>query len=238
MRAGFRAAHRRGHRDYLHAAPCREPASTVPPDPIRPDLRHYRLRYGSYAECGLAHHHLHDVCGDSDGSRRAGALDVHRSGNGRRRTCLQRDDFGLGAGSYYMGRSFPEVLVALFPAWGLATTLLCLLALRALTNPSNHCRTWPVYAFPIAVTLMILGLFATSINQFPAPWTQWQRLAADPHAVLFKTGPASSFLRTATRPGEHVALLTKPWAPHLAGCGRDRCLPLQRSKRDRHLRAA
>jgi hypothetical protein len=116
--------------------------------------------------------------------------------------------FGIGAGTYYMGRSLPEVLAALFPAWGLATALLCLLALQALRDPTSRRRIWPVHAFPIAVALIILGLFTTAIDQFPAPWTQWQRLTADSHTVLFNTGPAIRFVRATTRPGEDVALLS------------------------------
>jgi hypothetical protein len=116
--------------------------------------------------------------------------------------------FGIGAGAYYMGRSLPEVLVALFPAWGLATALLCLLALQALRTQAGRRRAWPVQALPIAGILITLGLFVTAITQFPAPWIQWQRLTADSHTVLFNTGPATSFVRTTTRPGEDVALLT------------------------------
>jgi len=116
--------------------------------------------------------------------------------------------FGLGAGSYYMGRSLPEVLAALFSAWGLATVLLCLLALEALRDPATRRQIWPSRALPIAAALLLLGLFVTSIDQFPAPWTQWRRLTASSHTLLFNTGPAVHFVRAASRPGEPVALLT------------------------------
>ena len=116
--------------------------------------------------------------------------------------------FGLGAGAYYMGRSLPEVLAALFSAWGLATTLLCLLTLRGLRDPASRRRIWPSRALPVAAALLLLGLFATAIDQFPAPWTQWRRLTASSHTLLFNTSPAVRFIRATTRHGESVALLT------------------------------
>ncbi|MGA2319530.1 MAG: hypothetical protein ABSG95_02150 [Solirubrobacteraceae bacterium] len=116
--------------------------------------------------------------------------------------------FGMGAGSYYMGRSFPEVLAALFPAWGLATALLCLLALQALRDSASRRRIWPSRALPVAAALVLLGLFVTSIDQFPAPWTQWRRLTTSSHTLQFNTAPAVRFVQTVSQPGEHVALLT------------------------------
>ena len=40
--------------------------------------------------------------------------------------------FGLGAASYYANRSHPDVLMALFSAWGFSVSLLAWVALRAL----------------------------------------------------------------------------------------------------------
>jgi hypothetical protein len=116
--------------------------------------------------------------------------------------------FGLGAGAYYMGRSLPEVLAALFSAWGLTTALLCLLAFRALGDPAGRARIWPWRVLPVAAPLVILGLFATTLDQFPAPWTQAQRLMASSHTVLFNPAPGTRFVKAFSRPGEHVALLT------------------------------
>jgi hypothetical protein len=115
--------------------------------------------------------------------------------------------FGLGVGSYYMGRSFPEVLSALFLAWGFASALLCLLALRTLTDRVSHPRIRLARALPIATALVVLGLLATSIDQFPAPWTQWRRITRNTHTLLFNTAPAARFVRGASRPGEHVAVV-------------------------------
>jgi hypothetical protein len=115
--------------------------------------------------------------------------------------------FGLGAGFYYMGRSLPEVLAALFSAWGLATALLCLLALQALKDTVLRPRCWPYRAFPVMAVLIMMGLLATCIDQFPAPWTQVNRLRANSSTILFDTGPSARFVRAASHPGEHVAML-------------------------------
>jgi hypothetical protein len=116
--------------------------------------------------------------------------------------------FGLGAGSYYMGRSFPEVLAALFAAWGLAAALVCLVAMQALHDPASRRRLWPSFAVPVAAALVVIGLFATTVDQFPAPWTQWQRLTKNSHSLQFNTAPAVRFVRITSRAGEPVALLT------------------------------
>jgi hypothetical protein len=114
--------------------------------------------------------------------------------------------FGMGAGSYYVGRSLPEVLASLFSAWGLAVALLCLVALQTLRDPSGWRRIWPLRALTIAAALVLLGLCVTTVTQFPAPWTQWRRLTADSHVLPFNTAPASRFVRAASHPGESVAL--------------------------------
>ncbi len=116
--------------------------------------------------------------------------------------------FGMGAGSYYMGRSHPQVLTALFSVWGLATVLLCLVALENLTDPERRRQLWPWRSLPVAAALVLLGLFVTTAEQFPAPWTQWQRLTSDSHALVINTAPATRFVRGATRHGEDVVLLT------------------------------
>jgi hypothetical protein len=115
--------------------------------------------------------------------------------------------FGLGAGFYYMGRSFPEVLAALFPAWGLATALLCLLGLKALSGAAPRTIVWPSRLLPAAAVLILLGLFATAIREFPAPWSQLQRIKASSHMLQFDTEASVRFVRASSRRGERVALL-------------------------------
>lgn len=116
--------------------------------------------------------------------------------------------FGLGAGSYYMGRSLPEVLAAMLSAWGLAAALLCLVALQALRAAPTRARVRPALVLPITAAVVALALMATTIDQFPAPWAQWKRITQSSNTLLFDVGPSVRFVRSISRPRAHVALLT------------------------------
>ena len=122
--------------------------------------------------------------------------------------------FGLGAAAYYMGRSHPVVLVALFSAWALSGALLSLLALRVLTQrPSRsgaHGRRARIRLQAPAVALIAatFGLAATAVAQVPAPWAQLKRIAKSaPAPAPFNLSPAVAFVRTTTAHGEAVVLL-------------------------------
>jgi len=81
--------------------------------------------------------------------------------------------FGLGSGSYYVGRSHPEALVATFSAWALALALLTVLVVRALAGrPAAR----PTIA--AAAVLLGFGVAACSLAQTPTPWSQIHRLDA------------------------------------------------------------
>lgn len=112
--------------------------------------------------------------------------------------------FGLGAGNYYMGRTQPAALVALFSIWALSVTLLALLALRALAEKRRSRRPSPLLT---AGALVLLGLMTTTIAQFPAPWTQLRRIATSaPPPPPYNVSAAVSFVRRTTTPGEHIVL--------------------------------
>jgi hypothetical protein len=114
--------------------------------------------------------------------------------------------FGLGAGAYYMGRSHPVVLVALFSVWALTCALLALVALRAPARSGNwtRMRWW----MAIVVSLVPLGLAATAVTQFPAPWRQLKRIATSvPPPAPYDVSSAVDFVRNTVAPGEHVVLL-------------------------------
>ncbi|HEX4805964.1 MAG TPA: hypothetical protein VFU94_08690 [Conexibacter sp.] len=81
--------------------------------------------------------------------------------------------FGLGAGSYYVGRSHPDALPYLFPAWSLALALLTILAVRELAQPPLR-RT----ALGALIALFGFGVCACSLAQTPTPWEQVGRLEA------------------------------------------------------------
>ncbi|HZV72473.1 MAG TPA: hypothetical protein VFF79_02050 [Conexibacter sp.] len=79
--------------------------------------------------------------------------------------------FGLGSAAYFMGRTHPELLVALFPTWALALTLLALDAVARLERRPS--------ARPGLGTLLVLAgmaLAVCSLAQLPLPWTQLERL--------------------------------------------------------------
>jgi hypothetical protein len=81
--------------------------------------------------------------------------------------------FGLGTGSYFVGRSHPEALVASFSAWALALALLAaVVAPRLVAQPFRR---------PSLGTLMVLfglGVMTCSLAQTPAPWAHLARLDA------------------------------------------------------------
>jgi len=110
--------------------------------------------------------------------------------------------FGLGIGSYYMGRSHPEVLTNMFPAWALCITLLFVLAVRtAAARP----RRLP--SLPEVACLLGFGVLVCSLAQTPTPWSQVARLnrTADP---LYAQPLGEPFIAAHIRPGEPVAILT------------------------------
>lgn len=122
--------------------------------------------------------------------------------------------FGFGAGSYFAGRSHPEVLIDLFSAWALALVLLLVVAVRAIAaRPSR---------LPSVAELAVLagvGLAACSVAQTPTPWSQVARLrdAAPPPAYLDRE--FAQFVARETSPGERVAIIVTAgnWIAHEAG---------------------
>ncbi len=109
--------------------------------------------------------------------------------------------FGLGSGSYYVGHSLPELLIYLFPTWGLTVALLAVIALRRI---AARAQRWPT---PGELAVLVgLGVLACSLAQTPAPWSQLQRLRRDGPAV-FARPPGYAFLARHTRAHEPVAAL-------------------------------
>jgi hypothetical protein len=110
--------------------------------------------------------------------------------------------FGLGAGSYFVGRSHPDVLINLFSTWALALVLL----LVALVEVASRSPGWRLS--PANVALMFgVGLSVCSIAQMPTPWSQLDRLAQPAPSPTAARIERERTIAEATRPGEHVALL-------------------------------
>jgi hypothetical protein len=109
--------------------------------------------------------------------------------------------FGLGSGTYFAGRSHPEVLVTSFAAWSFAIALLTLVAVRRL---AAHPKRWPEPA--VALCLLAFCVTACSLAQTPTPWSQVDRLRTTGEPTLRR--PAGQALVAAyVRPGERVAIL-------------------------------
>jgi len=112
--------------------------------------------------------------------------------------------FGLGASSYFAGRSHPEVLISLFSAWALALSLLGIVAIRALLARGGR---RPSVA-EVAV-LAGLALSACSLAQTPVPWTQVDRIrtAGPPNSPIQRTDALRFVADAHARRGERVLIL-------------------------------
>jgi hypothetical protein len=112
--------------------------------------------------------------------------------------------FGLGASSYFAGRSHPEVLISLFSAWTLALVLLGIVVVRAIGAAEGRRPT----VAQVAV-LAGLGLAVCSLAQTPTPWSQIDRIAtAGPPNSPIQRWDARAFVAEAqAAPGERVLIL-------------------------------
>ena len=109
--------------------------------------------------------------------------------------------FGLASGSYYAGRSHPEVLVTSFAAWSFALALLTLVAVRRLAAQPRRALEPAV-----AGCLLAFCLAACSLAQTPTPWSQLERLR-DTSPQTFAHPGGERFVARYVRPGERVAIL-------------------------------
>lgn len=78
--------------------------------------------------------------------------------------------FGLGSAAYFMGRTHPELLIALFPTWALT---LALLTVELVGRVQRGARP----RLGSALVLAAAALTVCSLAQLPLPWTQLQRIA-------------------------------------------------------------
>lgn len=82
--------------------------------------------------------------------------------------------FGLGAASYYMGRSHPDSLISTFSAWSLAVALLTVHGVqRVAASPTR--RPGPA----LVAVLVAFGIAVCSLAQTPAPWSQLERIRTE-----------------------------------------------------------
>jgi hypothetical protein len=112
--------------------------------------------------------------------------------------------FGLGASSYFVGRSHPEVLISLFSAWMLSLSLLGIVVVRALAGRAGR---RPAVA-EIAV-LLGLALAVCSLAQTPTPWSQLDRIwrGGPPNSPIQRFGARNFVAAAGAAPGERVLIL-------------------------------
>jgi hypothetical protein len=82
--------------------------------------------------------------------------------------------FGLASASYFMGRTHPELLIALFPAWALT---LVLLTVEVVGRVQRRAGARP--GLGTALVLAATALTVCSLAQLPLPWTQLERIGQD-----------------------------------------------------------
>ncbi len=127
---------------------------------------------------------------------------------------------GLVSFSYWVGRSHPNGLFAMFPQWGLAISLLAwwMLTAAARRTPAETASVRP-WVMPSLAVLTMFGLMVTAITHFPSPGAQLRRVRAPARAPvtgkpLYLYDAKSSFDPSAVTfvaqhatPGEPVAIL-------------------------------
>jgi len=112
--------------------------------------------------------------------------------------------FGLGAGSYFAGRSHPEVLISLFSAWAFALALLLVVLVRSVrTRPSGRLNA------PEVALLAGCALAVCSLAQTPLPWTQLARIGRTTSIPFLQFVPTREFVaRSGAARGERVLILS------------------------------
>jgi hypothetical protein len=109
--------------------------------------------------------------------------------------------FGLGAGAYFVGRSTPDNLPAIFFPWSFALALLLIPAIRSIRGASWRRP-------PLAAAACVFGflVMACSLAQTPTPWGQLDRLRATAPPIL-AAPHGQAYVNAHTHPGERVVIL-------------------------------
>lgn len=117
--------------------------------------------------------------------------------------------FGLGASSYYVGRSHPHVLIALFSAWAFVLVLLMWDAWRELRR-DTHSRpgTKILWVVPAVLLAGHLALAAAPGWQMREVGRQLRRISQEGMPPILRNDRLAAYVRLHTRPGESVAILS------------------------------
>ncbi|MBW3647382.1 MAG: hypothetical protein KY440_06360 [Actinobacteria bacterium] len=115
--------------------------------------------------------------------------------------------FGLGAGSYYVGRSHPLVLIAVFCAWALCSAMLTVEVLGRLRGLAGDLPVRLLRAIPAGAVVAQFALIATTLSGADVLADQPGRLTASGDPRIFAALDMRAFLRDCAVPGERVMLL-------------------------------
>lgn len=117
--------------------------------------------------------------------------------------------FGLGAASYYVGRSHPLVLIAIFCAWALCSATLTIEVLGRLPGIiDGGLRTRMLCAIPAAALVGLSVLFTTTLSGADVVAGQPGRLSAADAPKIFAARDMRAFVSDCTVPGESVMLMS------------------------------
>jgi hypothetical protein len=116
--------------------------------------------------------------------------------------CAWAGVFGLGAGTYYLGRSNPGNLIPLFSAWSFALAILTIVSMGALARRAGRRPTLPQLTTVFGFALGIAMLAGT-----PGPWAQIERLGRDVPERPLRQPAATAFVQRHTERGDAVAIL-------------------------------
>ena len=116
--------------------------------------------------------------------------------------------FGLGSAAYFMGRTHPELLIALFPTWALTLALLTVEVVERLARRADARA-----GLGTALVLAATALTVCSLARSRPPWTQLERIGPG-HAerAADRRRSAAAALRQGVPAGPLDARLLRPAA--------------------------
>lgn len=115
--------------------------------------------------------------------------------------------FGLGAGSYYVGRSHPFVLIAVFCAWALCSAALSVEVVGRLRLAELRLPARLLQAMPVAAVATLFALIATTLSGADVLAGQAGRLRVAESPSPLATLEMRAFVRDCAASGENVMLL-------------------------------
>jgi hypothetical protein len=116
--------------------------------------------------------------------------------------------FGLVTGMYFVGRSLQYQLMLLFPAWGFSLALVAWTAAHSLAAAAPDRLRLRRTLIPAAAALIGFGVMVATIDGFPQPLRQIDRLRdGGGHLDL---GPTEQVVEHWTQPGDDILLIATP----------------------------